>query len=385
MTESEVQVEPQRLYLHIGLPKSGSTFLQSLLGGNRAVLKENGYIYPYIRQEGMFHAALEMAGKPAAWGLTTDEVEGTFAHMLQRGRRFGGTVVISHEIFSAANVRQIQAIGERLADFEVHLVITVRNLGRVVTAQWQERVKNGHPDTFAEFSERVLADLPGNIDDGTPGFWRGQNLAWLLARWGQVVPPERTHIVVTPAGGTGPDGLWHRFAAAIGLPADLVDPSTAPQGNESLGAPQVAFLRQVLDALDGRLEQPWYAVVVKRWFAQSVLGTVRSRKAVTPAPVAERLTVVARAWIDLVAAGSYQVYGDLEDLVPAVSPPGTPVPDDVTPAEVLEGLPDAVALMLLRTRDLRATIQDLETENQELAARVDELTEAAANRRWWRR
>ena len=47
----------QRLYLHVGLPKSGTTFLQALLAKNRGRLKESGFIYPFVRPEGMFHAA----------------------------------------------------------------------------------------------------------------------------------------------------------------------------------------------------------------------------------------------------------------------------------------------------------------------------------------
>ena len=61
---------PQRLYFHVGLPKSGSTYLQSVLGGNRGALKDVGHVYPYVRQEGMFHAAVEMAGNPSRWGWT---------------------------------------------------------------------------------------------------------------------------------------------------------------------------------------------------------------------------------------------------------------------------------------------------------------------------
>ncbi len=140
----------QRLYLHLGLPKSGSTFLQSVIGGNRAALKEHGYAYPYVQQEGMFHAAVEMAGNPEHWGLSREDVDGTFDAMLQRGRDLGRTVVISHEIFGAASPAQVEEIVGRLADFEVHLVVTVRNIGRMFTAQWQEAVKNGNPESFAD-------------------------------------------------------------------------------------------------------------------------------------------------------------------------------------------------------------------------------------------
>ena len=288
----------QRLYLHIGLPKSGSTFLQSVIGGNRAALKEHGFVYPYVQQEGMFHAAVETSGNPAHWGLRREDVDGTFAAMLQRGRETGRTVVISHEIFGAATPEQIEAIAAQLGDFEVHLVVTVRNIARMFTAQWQEAVKNGNDESFADFADRQLASLPAPGDRVMAGFWRGQNLAWLLDRWRPFIAPEQTHVVVSPVGGADPQVLWRRLAEAIGFPADAIDASTVPGSNESLGTPQIALLRRVVSSLDGRLEQPWYSRVAKRWFAQSMLSQVRSRKPVTPAPVAEQLAGVARGWIE---------------------------------------------------------------------------------------
>jgi hypothetical protein len=372
----------QRLYLHIGLPKSGSTFLQSVVGGNRAALKEHGYVYPYVQQEGMFHAAVETAGHPENWGLTRAEVDGTFAAMLQRGRDVGRTVVISHEIFGAASPEQVAAITEQLADFEVHVVVTVRNIARMFTAQWQEAVKNGNVESFAAFADRQLATLPEPADRVMAGFWRGQNLAWLLDRWRPHVPPERTHVVVSPAGGADPEVLWRRFAEAIEFPADAIDVSTVPGSNESLGTPQIALMRQVVTALDGRLEQPWYSVVAKRWFAQSMLSRIRSRKPVTPAPVAEQLAGVARTWIELVETEGYRVHGDLAELLPAAPEPGARHPDDVSAEDIVTGLPDVLAAMLLRVRDDRQLIAELRAANQELEAQVAELTRP---RRWWQR
>jgi hypothetical protein len=381
---------PQRLYLHIGMAKSGSTFLQSVLGRHRATLKAHGYVYPYVRQEGMFHAAVEMAGKPEYWGLDPDDIRGTFAHLLRRGRRLGGTIVISHELFGMARSRQLEAIGEALAGFDVHLVVTVRNTGRTITAQWQETVKNGRRESFEEFTTDLLSTIPEG--GGTlKGFWRPQNLGWLLERWRPLVPPERTHVVVTPVQASGPAELWNRFAEAIEFPADAVDLSQVPRSNESLGVPQIAFLRQVLDALDDRLEQPWFSRVAKRWFAQTLLGSVPAAKPVTPAEVAERLTGVTQEWIEFVRANGYHVYGDLDELLPELPPAGTRLPDDVTPDEMLEGLPGVVAEMLVRTRDLSVTIKELESQNRalseerdHLAAEVAELTDQAERRRrWW--
>ncbi|MBZ5737296.1 hypothetical protein [Nocardioides mangrovi] len=374
-----------RLFLHVGMPKSGSTYLQAILANNREALKQHGFIYPYVQQEGMFHAAVEMTGDPEQWGLTAEQVEGTFDHLLRRGRRMDLDVVISHENFGTARTKQIKKIAARLTDFEPHVVLTVRDPVRMMAARWQERVKNGFAESFDEFAASVLEGLP--TDPAEAGFWRGHNLAWLLDHWERVAPPERIHVVVTPSRGGEPDLLWHRFADALGFPPDVVDLSRVSRRNESLGAPQVAFLREVLDALGDRLPQPWYAEVVKRWFAQSVLSTVDSRRAITPAPVADRVAPLAHAWVEKVRTGGYQVHGDLDELISPPVPSGTPHPDTVTADEVLAGMPDVVAQMLLRTRDLRARIEELEEQNDALAAEVAELRLPPETRaaRWRRR
>lgn len=374
----------QLLYLHIGLPKSGSTYLQTALGTNRFALQDAGFLYPYVRQEGMFYAAVEMAGSPTRWGLDPEEIGGTFAHMLRRGRRLGGTVVISHEIFSAASRDQVQALADLVADFEVHVVITVRDLGRTITAGWQEQVKNGDPRSFAEFADGLLSQLPE--DPHTAGsFWPAQNLLLVLDRWRQLAPPERTHVVTCPRSGTEPDLLWRRFAEAIGLESDAVELTGISPRNESLGIPQIALLRRVLIALDGRLEQPWFSRIAKRWFAQSLLSQVSSPKPVAPGPVLDRLTTAAGGWVDRVHGEGYRVHGDLAELLPEHHDRVERDPDAATVAEMFEGLPRVLAQMLERNRDLHVQITELTEDRDRLAVRVDQLTDELAERGAWKR
>lgn len=369
----DVDPAPQRLYFHVGFPKSGSTYLQTVLGNNRAALREAGHVYPYVRQEGMFHAAVEMAGDPARWGLDREAISGTFAHLLRRGRRLGGSVIISHEIFGSATLEQIARMAPLLEGFELHLVVTVRDLGRTATAEWQEQVKNGNPRSFAAFVDDLTAQLPPDPGDAT-AFWRSQNLHDLLRRWQILVPAERIHVVTCPPSGAAPDLLWRRFAEAVDLPADAVDLTRIPRRNESLGTAQIAFLRRVVTALDGRLEQPWYSRVAKRWFAQTLLGRLgASTKPVTPAPVAERLAAVSAAWLEEVRGGDFVVHGDLEELLPRVVGDDVPHPDDATDAEMLEGLPEVVAEMLLRTGQLQADLAQERSRSTALARSCEEL------------
>ena len=148
--------------------------------------------------------------------------------------------------------------------------------------------------------------------------------------------------------------LWRRFAEATRLPLDVLDPHAQPPRNESLGAPQVALLRSVLRALDERLGQPHYSHVVKRYFAQNQLAAVPSPRPVTPPSLRARLEPIARGWVAEFEERGYAVHGRLEDLLPAPVPPGARHPDDVSAEEVLAGLPEVLAHLLVDMASLRA-------------------------------
>ena len=125
-------------------------------------------------------------------------------------------VIISHEIFGSATRDQIARMAPLLDGFEVHLVVTGRDLGRTATAEWQEQVKNGNPRSFQAFVDDLMSHLPEDLAD-TTSFWRSQNLRTLLDRWQTLVPAERIHIVTCPRSGSAPDLLWRRFAEAVEL------------------------------------------------------------------------------------------------------------------------------------------------------------------------
>ena len=346
----------QRLFLHVGLPKSGTTFLQGLLANNRNRLKAAGYIYPFIRRETMFHAAVELRGQHDRWGLTPETIDGTWDQVLQRVRSFDGAGIVSHELLAAATSEQVRRVARDTADLELHVVVTARDLSRQATALWQEEVKNGRRWSFEEFSASLF-DAEGS-EHGDSGFWRSQDLAAVLDRWGSVVASDRMHVVVVPRSSSDPLELWRRFAEAVALDPQSVDLDLQPRANESLGAAQVALLRHVVGALDGRLGQPHYAHVVKRFFAQGQLSRIESARPVTPPALRDRLDRVARKWVARIETQGYPVHGDLAELVPGTgpAPTGTRHPDDVTAEELLQGVPEVMAEMLLEIAELRTRI-----------------------------
>jgi hypothetical protein len=344
----------QPLYLHVGVPKSGTSFLQALLAENRPRLREHGFVYPFVRPEGMFHAAVELRGQHERWGLDPALVDGTWERLLDRVRSFSGdgvAGVISHELLAGARGAEVERIARSARDLDLHVVVTVRDLPRQATAHWQEEVKNGRPWSFSAFSDELFE--PSQSEQSEDGFWRMQDLTAILAAWEPELPADRLHVVVVPPSGADAGELWRRFADAVGLDPAALDPRSAPRVNESLGAAQVALLRRVVAALDGRLGQPQYAHVVKRWFAQGLLAPLPGARAVAPEPLAGRLDDVARGWVEELRRGRARVHGDLADLTPARAA-GARHPDDVSAEELLEGLPQTLATMLLEVASLRS-------------------------------
>ncbi len=345
----------RRLTLHVGLPKSGTTYLQGLLASHREELRAAGVLYPFVRPEAMFRAAVEVRQQYDVWGLPAegpDGVDGTWGRLLDRVREVGLPAIISHEILAGCSPEHAARVAADLssgAGFDVHLVVTCRDLLRQAMGHWQEEVKNGRPWSYADF----VAALPTPAESAAEehGFWRSQDLVGVLDRWSAALPDATVHVVTAPPPGSDPDVLWRRFAEAADLPPDVLDPretDPASGANRSLGAAQVRFLREVLVELDGRITQPDHAHVVKRWFAQQVLAE-RAGEPAHPTPaLAAYLAERSAAWPEEVRQRGWLVHGDLADLA-VVDPGQGPDPDTVpadgpgTPAQAARELLDAVA------------------------------------------
>jgi hypothetical protein len=332
--------------LHVGTPKSGTTFLQQALWRHREALAERGVTCPGQGGKDMFHAAIEVREVFDRWGLDPDEHRGTWARLCAEARTFPGTTIMSHEILAPASPEQITRAWEHLGDVDVHVVLTARDLGRQMVSEWQERVKNGSTTSFAAFGRSALRQVRSG--ERTSLLWGYHDVPSVLERWGARLPPAQVHLVMAPGPGADSSELWRRFGDACGFDASDLDP-TAPgrKGNQSLGQTQISLLRRVNEELDGRIQQPRYARVVKRQFAQSILAAQQSRRPETPVALVDELRELARSWVEEVERRGYAVHGELERLVPPLPEPGAPSPDDVGAEEELDAAVAAIAELLV--------------------------------------
>lgn len=348
-----------RVVLHIGAPKSGTTYLQRLLWQHQAELAAAGVGLPGARQRDMFEAAIEVREVASRWGRDEESLRGTWARLCAQARDFPGTTVMSHELLAAATPDQARRALSHLEGLEVHVVYTARELSRQLVSEWQENVKNGSRQSFETFRRRVMA-AQAPTDDL---FWRYQNVVEALGRWAADLPPDRVHVVVAPVGGAEPAELWRRFAVGCGVdPAVIADPVVTQGANQTLGMTQVRLLRRVLQSLDGRITQPDYARVVKRLFAQRVLAAQSSPRPSCPTELFHPLTELSLSWIQGIEERGYRVHGDLQELVPPPPVEGAREPDDVDESEEVSVAADAIAELLIELvqRDTRGRAQERE-------------------------
>jgi hypothetical protein len=309
------------VFLHIGAPKTGTTFLQTVLNKNRKALRQAGVLFPGRSERSHFLAAQDLR-EMSFHGHPEAGAAGAWPRLVREVRGFAGTSVIDHEIFAAASE---PAIDRALADLDfadVHLVWTARDLARQLPAAWQERVKNGDPITFGTFLQRVRA---GAEDDTAHrrGFWALHGGPEILRRWSRTLPPDRVHVVTVPPPGADPMLLWRRFAQVIGVDPGGYD-TDVPAANASLSAAEVATLRRLNELLGSEIPWPAYRAVVKHGLIRAMRAPGEPRGAAIDVP--DDVYAWALRWSqDAVAAlraAGYAVVGDLDELLPARRPTG---------------------------------------------------------------
>ena len=368
-----------RVVLHVGLPKTGTTWLQRLVDQHRDVLREAGLHYPNLGPGAHFRGALEVRGSQDFFGITADDVAGSWERLCAQAREFGaetgGTTLLSHEVLAGASPEEVARALEPLEGLEVHVAVTARDLGRLVTAQWQERVKLGDVRSFADWQAAQVAGPWRPGEDRAP-FWHRVDPADTLARWTAGLPADRGHLVVAPRPGAAPGALWERFASALGVDPRLVDPTTATgASNASLGATEVAVLRQVHVAVGDRLDPPATRRAVKKRYAEGELAragaAAGSAPARTPYALRPKLLSVTATWRDQVSRAGWLVHGELNDLDPVTGGPDDPHPDDVPRGRVADYAARGTAERLVVDERARTA----EREREERRARGEEVPE----------
>ncbi len=234
---------------------------------------------------------------------------------------------------------------QRLGGADVHVVVTARDTVSLVTARWQEFVKNGSTVAIDDYPVREETAPEQEWDWGT------LDLGDVLARWGASLPPERVHVLTLPKPGTPRDELWVRFARLVGIDHTACDTSGTVQ-NESLGVVEVELLRRVNADLEDFTAAIDRGNWIRGYLAQGKLVPRRGEKFWPSDARVEELRARGDRSVDFVVEQGYDVIGDVEDLRTPRDLEERRHPDTVTDAELVTAASATIAAMLSDVRQL---------------------------------
>ena len=339
---------PLVCYLHIGTMKSGTTFLQQMLSHHRETLAEDGVLFPgrgkYVEQIMAVRDVLDMPGTVPA-----DRLQGAWDDLRQEIVEWpGASSIVSVEQLSIAAARQVPAIVESLAPAEVHVVVTARDLARVLPSTWQENVQNGLTWTWPDFLASAM-EVPGA--DPVPGlrFWRQHDLVRTTQRWAKVVGAARVHLVTLPPSGAPRDLLWRRFCGVVGLDAGRYPAEGATlRSNQGLDRASAEMLRRVNAMLGDGVDRASKLRILKRGLAKDALVSQAQQLPIVldPEQYAWTRRYSEQLVTDLGESG-IDVVGDLRELVPPErSEVATEDMREPTETEIAEAATAAAAALL---------------------------------------
>ncbi len=321
------------VYLHIGAPKTGTSYLQRMIWTNKQSLFDQGFFMPPGNRRRQFDAVSDLRGE---WWSSQRELTATWDLLAERVHENEGVAVVSEELLCATPPDKIERIVSSLAPVPVHVIHTARDIGRQVPAEWQQILRARSPRTYESWLEQLR-------DNPVHSFWQVQDPSTVYQRWEPFLEKGNFHVVTVPRPGSPSRLLWDRFASVIGADADRAVAPDAHQ-NQSLGLAESELLRRFNARLGSRfpMRDPYIRVVRDHLLRQALMGAPDALRIGVPAEFAD--------WINERAEESVQALAGLGDKVDVVGDPtelsahithAERSPADQTDSELLEAALDA--------------------------------------------
>lgn len=228
-----------RVVLHVGTMKTGTTYLQSVLSSG--ILETGGAFYPgerYVRQTRAVQGMLGSKARqdPRIWHELAAEVA-----------ERPGVAVYSQEFLSFT--RRESTVHQLVGAFggiPVEVVLTVRDQHSALPAQWQSFTRNRGTDAWATYVDRLIRARAGGAGraKAVRSFRRAQDVPSMVSTWLSHEGVSSVTVVILPPPGSAPQELWHRFCEAARI-VTHEPPRAESKANESLGYASCDLFRRV--------------------------------------------------------------------------------------------------------------------------------------------
>lgn len=354
MTETETApvttaLPPRARLLHIGLPKSGTTFLQRAAAANREHLLAHGVRYPGTAINHRL-PVLALMGEHGDWGSSerVPKIDKWNRLLKEVEAETERRVYLSNESLTLCSDTQAARFVDALGVERTHVLVTIRGYAALLASNWQQHVKTGARISFARWLNAVLSDPP-SAGVGV-AYHQRLDAAGAVTRWARLLGPERVTVVI--ADKTRPTLLTDALADLLGLPRAVLaaDPTQGFSTNRSMSLPEVEMVRALNEIIRVRGRTDWaqYALLVRNGATARMLQMRRpgpNEPAVQlPEHAAEVAQARAQAQAEALAASGARLIGDLASLTaPVPTVPKVPRVRSVPVQAAAEALAGAVS------------------------------------------
>jgi hypothetical protein len=327
--------------LHIGPPKTATTALQGAFFTARDKAEAQGVHYAGKTRHSAA-AVLAGIGRPGFFSDDAAPATERWQQLVSEIRSSPASrVVLSSEFFADADPEHIASVTRSVARPNVHVVITLRPLVKIVPSHWQQSVQSSSRMAFDDWLHAMLD--PDGDRSVNPAFWFRHRHDELVARWVSVVGQDNVTVVALDDKDHGM--VLRTFEQLTGLTEGTIAP-VDDFTNRSLTLPEVEALRAFnaeLTAADVRVSmQRRVSHAGAAHYLKQFPPTTGDPKVEVPGWARPQINAVARDMIDRLVASGVRIVGDPEHLVPA-SPPGA---DDYVP-EPVHVRPEVAARMAM--------------------------------------
>ncbi|MFM8841098.1 MAG: hypothetical protein ACKOFU_00080 [Actinomycetota bacterium] len=349
-----------RIVLHAGFHKSGTTALQYAFHKNRSSLRQSGVVYP---------PSYGHAHHRAAWGLI-ERVWGwkdnggklvpakSWQTLARQVKKNSGIALISSEFFAEAKDHHVAQAKQDFGSVPVTIVFTLRPFAKILASSYQQFLKFGVKVRFNEWLEHVFSKKYESTI--TPTFWNRVQVDEIVGRWGKFFGSE--NVIVILADESKPEFIFQEFTKILGISSDAL-PLPEVGGNRSMTLEETELLLQINNIYDQRGGWEQYQALIREGYVRHLSDHTKAdpdaERILTPEWAVKEARNINHRQFQRLQEMNIEIRGDLEGFVDApVLTGNNAVPERISIRLAAEFLASYKYSLLRRIR-VRVLIQEL--------------------------
>lgn len=226
-----------KIYLHIGLNKTGTSSLQDFFSMNAEALRSReGLVFPRAGRDKTAHHPLSKWVKAALAG--GGQADPALAEALRAELQGADKAVISSEDFHTQGPKGIEYLAQLLAGHDVRVVLYVREHVSYLASWYQQNVQATHLscafDSFCYFTRKPLHKI--------------------AEAWGLAVGRDKVTVRLYDRNALKGGDIVQDFAGIVGLPGDLSAYERKPYESNPSVTGNLLFIKRLLNNFHSKAE-----------------------------------------------------------------------------------------------------------------------------------